>query len=269
MLTDYQETLTGSYDRFFHNGGLYVGDGADAGYANLGLFLPGTPDFATACDNMMARVVSKLSRREGPVLDVGCGLGGTSAYLARRFPPSRVHGINVSDFQIAQCRARMPEAHFEVMPAERMRFPDGTFDAVVSIEAALHFKGRRDFLSEAWRVLKPGGEIVVADMVFNEEPRAFPKVLAGQELYADLSAYDALWQGCGFADVQLEDITQATVPAFVSHFKSKALAELLGKQIDTATFNRLLAFVRDIETLPVLAYVIASARKPASARNQE
>jgi MPBQ/MSBQ methyltransferase len=263
MLTEYQETLTGSYDRFFRDGGLYVGDRADPGYANLGIFLPDTADFVTACDNMMALVVGKLSRREGPLLDVGCGLGGTSAYLSRHFPPSRVYGINVSDYQIAKCRVRVPDAHFEVMPAERMRFPDATFDAVVSVEAALHFKGRREFLSEAWRVLKPGGEIVVADMVFNDEPRAFRKVLAGQELYADLPAYGALWQECGFPDVLMEDITTASLRAFVSHFRSKALAELLRKQIDVATFNRLLAFVGDIEKLPVLAYVIASARKPA------
>lgn len=262
MLTEYQATLTGSYDRFFGNGGLYVGDRGDAGYANLGVFLAGTTDFATACDNMMAQVVGKLSRRTGPLLDVGCGLGGTSAYLARHFPPSAVYGINVSDYQIAQCRARVPEAHFEVMPAERMGFPDGTFDAVVSVEAAMHFKGRRDFLREAWRVLKPGGEIVVADMVFNDEPRAFRKVLAGQELYADLAAYGALWQECGFPDVQMEDITQASLRAFVAHFKSKALGELLGNKIDAPAFNRLLAFVTDIETLPVLAYVIVSARKP-------
>lgn len=262
MLTDYQATLTGSYDRFFRTRGLYVGDRGDTGYANLGIFLAGTTDFATACDNMMARVVGKLSRRTGPLLDVGCGLGGTSAYLARHFPPSAVYGINVSDYQIAQCRARVPEAHFEVMPAERMRFPDGTFDAVVSVEAAMHFKGRRDFLREAWRVLKPGGEIVVADMVFNDEPRAFRKVLAGQELYTDLAAYGALWQECGFPDVQMEDITQASLRAFVAHFKSKALGELLGNKIDAAAFNRLLAFVSDIDTLPVLAYVIASARKP-------
>jgi MPBQ/MSBQ methyltransferase len=264
MLTEYQAVLTDSYDRFFRDflDDLYVGDRANMGYANLGIFLPDTPDFATACDNMMERVVSKLSRHDGPLLDVGCGLGGTSSYLARHFPPSRVHGINVSDYQISECRARVPDAHFEVMSAEQMHFPDLTFDTVVSVEAALHFKGRREFLNEAWRVLKPGGEIVVADIVFNNEPRVFRKVLAGQEVYENLSDYTALWQGCGFKNVQIEDITRASLRAFVSHFKSKALAGLLGKQIDATSFNRLLTFVRDIETLPVLAYVIASASKP-------
>lgn len=262
MLTEYQETLTGSYDRFFRGGALYVGERADSGYANLGLFLPGTPDFATACDNMMAAVASKLTPRDEPILDVGCGLGGTTEYLSRAFSRSDLYGINVSDYQIEQCRKRLPTARFEVMPAERMGFPDAMFGAVVSVEAAMHFKGRREFLSESWRVLKPGGQIVVADMVFNGEPTGFRKVLAGQECYRDLAEYRGLWEECGFRDVIIDDITQPSWRAFTEHYKNTALHELLSKRIDTEEFNRLIQFVRKIEALPVLAYVIATARKP-------
>lgn len=263
MLTDYQTTLTGSYDRFFRDGRLYVGERADTGYANLGLFDADTSDFAEACDNMMAKVVSKLTRRNGPLLDVGCGLGGTSEYLAQHFAVDEVYGINVSEFQIEKCRERLPQAHFEVMPAERMRFPDAMFHAVVSVEAAMHFKGRREFLQESWRVMKPGGEIVVADMVFNGEPTAFRKVLAGQECYDEISAYRALWDSCGFADVTIEDITRASWRRFTEHFKSQLLREMLKKRIDKEGFNTLLGFVRKIEELPVLAYVIVSAKKSA------
>lgn len=262
MPTEYQQVLTGSYDRFFQNGVLYVGDEGESGYANMGLFRPGTTDFNQAGDNMMALLVSKFSRHCGPLLDVGCGLGGTTEYLARHFPVDGIHGINVSDYQIEQCRARLPGAQFQVMPAEDMRFPDAMFDALVSVEAALHFKGRREFLNEARRVLKPGGEIVVADMVFQGEPTAFRKVLAGQECYPDLATYRALWESCGFADIEIEDITDASWRAYVAHFKSKALAELLAQRIDAATFNRLLLFVRNIEELPVLSYVVVSARTP-------
>lgn len=262
MPTEYQQTLTKSYDRFFQKGVLYVGDRADSGYANMGLFLSETAEFTEACDNMMELVVGKLSRRCGPLLDVGCGLGGTTEFLAGHFPVDEVHGINVSDFQIEQCRARVPDAQFEVMPAEDMRFPDAMFDAVVSVEAALHFKGRREFLNEARRVLKPGGEIVVADMVFQGEPIEFPKVLAGQECYPDVATYRTLWEACGFEDIVIDDITDASWRAYVAHFKSKALAELLTQQIDAATFNRLINFVRKIEELPVLCYVVVSARTP-------
>ncbi len=261
MLTEYQETLTGSYDRFFRDGALYVGERADHGYANLGLFLPGTPDFTSACENMMAAVVSKISPGNAPVLDVGCGLGGTTQYLSRAFAGSDLYGINVSDYQIEQCRKRVPTARFEVMPAERMGFSDEMFGAVVSVEAAMHFKGRREFLEESLRVLKPGGQIVVADMVFNGEPTAFRKVLDGQECYSDLTAYRGLWEACGFRDVIIDDITQPSWRAFTEHYKNTALHELLSKRIDTDEFNRLIRFVRNIEALPVLAYVIATARK--------
>lgn len=262
MATEYQKTLTGSYDRFLRNDELYIGERSDSGYANLGLFLPGTSDFASACDNMMAMLTGKLSRRDGKLLDVGCGLGGTTAYLARHFRVTDLYGINVSDYQIEECRKRLPGAHFEVMPAEQMGFPDAMFDAIVSVEAALHFKGRHEFLCEAWRVLKPGGEIVVADMVFSGEPEAFRKVLSGQECYPDLAAYLALWERGGFSDVVIDDITQLSWRSFVNHFKSNALRELLERRIDPPEFTRLLGFVRDIEQLPVLAYVVASARKP-------
>lgn len=262
MPTEYQQMLTGSYDRFFREGILYVGERADSGYANMGLFLAETTDFSEACDNMMAMIVGKFRRHQGPLLDVGCGLGGTTEYLARHFPVDGVHGINVSDYQIEQCRARLPRAHFQVMAAEQLHFPDATFDAVVSVEAALHFKGRREFLNEARRVLKPGGEIVVADMVFEGEPKTFRKVLAGQECYPDLATYRTLWDSCGFEDIVIEDITEASWRAYVAHFKSKALGELLEQRIDTATFNRLLGFVRNIEELPVLSYVVVHARGP-------
>lgn len=262
MPTQYQQTLTVSYDRFFRDGSLYVGERADSGYANLGLFLSGTADFAEACDNLMALLVGKFSRRKGPLLDVGCGLGGTTEYLARHFPVEHVHGINVSEYQIEQCRVRLPGADFHVMPAEKMRFPDAMFDAIASVEAALHFKGRREFLHESLRVLKRGGEIVIADMVFRDEPKTFAKVLAGQECYPNLDSYRALWESCGFEDVVIDDITDASWRAFVAYYKSKALSELLEKRIDAAMFNRFLGFVRKIEELPVLCYVVVSARAP-------
>ena len=261
MLTDYQEDLNEFYDRFFEEKALYLGEGVNSGYANLGLFLEDTSDFGAACDNMMALVVGKLKHHDGPLLDVGCGLGGTTAYLHRRFPERDIYGINVSAYQIDRCRERAPKANFEVMPAEQMRFPDAMFNSVVSIEAALHFRGRAEFLREAQRVIKPGGEIVVADLIFREEPTSFRKVLAGQECYSDLASYRKVWLAAGFDDVAIEDITQASWRAFTEHYKKAALRELLKKRISAAEFKHNLGFVTHIEELPILAYVVATAQK--------
>lgn len=261
MLTRYQTTLSEFYDRFFEEDALYLGESVNSGYANLGLFHANTSDFKTACDNLIALAVSKLGNCSGPLLDVGCGLGGTAEYLRKSFPNRSIYGINVSEYQIGKCRERAPDAHFEVMPAEQMRFPDAMFDSIVSIEAALHFRGRQEFLREARRVLKPNGEIVVADLIFKGEPTAFRKVLAGQECYSDFADYEKLWKNAGFDDVALEDITQASWRSFTEHYKKVTLRELLEKRISVSEFNRILGFVRDIEELPILAYVVATAQK--------
>jgi MPBQ/MSBQ methyltransferase len=263
MPSDYQVGLTETYDRFFRRGGLDVAARADFGYANLGLFLPGTTTVPEACDNMMQLVVSQLSQREGLVLDVGCGLGGTTEFLSRYFGPRGVYGINLSEYQLEQCRRRVPEGHFAVMPAEQMTFPDAMFSAVVSVEAALHFKGRQEFLREAYRVLRPGGEIVVADMLFHSEPTAFRTILSGQECYHQVDDYRVLWERCGFLDVHIEDITARSWRAFTGHAKNHAFGELMAGRIDASAFRQLLRLSREIEALPVLAYVVAHGRKPA------
>ncbi len=81
-----------------------------------------------------------------------------------------------------------------------------------------------------------------------------------------LAAYGALWQECGFPDVQMEDITQPSLHAFVAHFKSEALGELLGKKIDAAAVQSPPGLRERYRDPAVLAYVIVSARKPNDAR---
>jgi SAM-dependent methyltransferase len=262
MSSEFQEGLVHFYDRFFNSRGVYLDGRVGADFANLGFFLPGTPDHTDACENLMEHLLGLIRSRKGLILDVGCGLGGSTRHLTRYYPPEHVHGINISEYQLDECRRRVPGSHFHLMSAERLAFPDGMFDAVISVEAAPHFKGRREFLEEARRVLKPSGELVVADLLFNSEPRAFRKVLKGQELYQNLDEYRALWEANGFGDVSCEDVTRPCWRGFVEHIKGRVLRDLIARAIDAATFRRLVRFVKDVEGLPVSAYVFARGVKP-------
>jgi len=107
--------------------------------------------------------------RTAKVLDVGCGFGGTSRYLAKKLgPESSVTGITLSPKQVARGTELAQEqgvanhTKFMVMDALKMDFPDNSFDIVWACESGEHMPDKKQYISEMFRVLKPGGKFVMA-----------------------------------------------------------------------------------------------------------
>lgn len=99
------------------------------------------------------------------VLDVGCGIGGSSRILAKDYGFA-VTGVTISPQQVQRAQELTPEgvnAQFLVDDAMALSFADGSFDVVWSIEAGPHMPDKAIFAKELLRVLKPGGILVVAD----------------------------------------------------------------------------------------------------------
>ena len=99
------------------------------------------------------------------VLDVGCGIGGSSRILARDYGFA-VTGITISPQQVKRAQALTPpqvNAQFRVDDALNLSFPDASFDVVWSIEAGPHMPDKARYAQEMLRVLKPGGILVEAD----------------------------------------------------------------------------------------------------------
>lgn len=99
------------------------------------------------------------------VLDVGCGIGGSSRILARDYG-FRVTGITISPEQVKRAQELTPpeiSAQFQQDDAMNLSFPDASFDVVWCIEAGPHMPDKAVFAKELLRVLKPGGILVVAD----------------------------------------------------------------------------------------------------------
>jgi MPBQ/MSBQ methyltransferase len=99
------------------------------------------------------------------VLDVGCGIGGSSRILAQDYGFA-VTGVTISPQQVARARQLTPpgvSAQFQVDDAMNLSFPEASFDVVWSVEAGPHMPDKAVFAKELLRVLKPGGVLVVAD----------------------------------------------------------------------------------------------------------
>lgn len=118
----------------------------------------------------LAEQICRLARlRDGDrVLDVGTGSGLGASAAARHVAPSgSVIGIDLSEGMVTVARTRgrpqgIAKLEFQVMDAENLQFSNGTFDAVLSLCAVLHFPHITTALGEMYRVLKPGGRLVVS-----------------------------------------------------------------------------------------------------------
>jgi MPBQ/MSBQ methyltransferase len=114
--------------------------------------------------------ISPQTHATAKVLDVGCGFGGTSRYLAKQLgTKSHVTGITLSPKQVqrgtelAMEQGVAKQTTFVVMDALNMTtFPDNTFDIVWACESGEHMPDKKRYINEMMRVLKPGGTFVMA-----------------------------------------------------------------------------------------------------------
>ena len=99
------------------------------------------------------------------ILDVGCGIGGSSRILAKYYG-FNVTGITISPGQVKRARELTPSGlncNFQVMDALDLKFEDGSFDAIWSVEAGAHMNDKSKFADEMLRTLRPGGYLALAD----------------------------------------------------------------------------------------------------------
>ncbi len=127
---------------------------------------PGGRDPAAALDESVLDIASLADGQT--IVDVGCGLGATLARIDQTRHDLRLVGVNIDSRQLDACRSVVP-VHTNLTTwvradAVALPIPDAVIDRVLCIEAAPHFASRRRFLSEAARVLVPGGRLVGTDM---------------------------------------------------------------------------------------------------------
>lgn len=164
------------------------------------------------------------------VLDVGCGIGGSSRMLAREYGFA-VTGVTISPQQVRRAQElTAPEvnARFQVDDALALSFPDDSFDVVWSVEAGPHMPDKAQFARELMRVLKPGGILVVADWNQRDDRQiplnVWEKPVMRQLLdqwshpaFASIEGFSELLEATGLVEgnVTTADWTAETLPSWL------------------------------------------------------
>ncbi len=176
-------------------------------------------------ENEVLANIARISASDR-VLDAGCGFGGSAIYLAQKIG-CEVVGINLGESQLQRAKqyaaqkklARPPE--FLVMDYMHTTFPDASFDVVWGIESICYAKDKSQFIREAWRLLKPGGRLIVADgfHVRNEytpeEKRLLAKAVNGWAVDSmeSIPNFARYLQETGFRNISQKDATPLVLPS--------------------------------------------------------
>ena len=126
--------------------------------------------------------------RGSRVLDVGCGIGGSSRILANYYG-FNVTGITISPAQVKRATELTPDdckCNFKVMDALDLKFEEGEFDGVWSVEAGAHMNNKTKFADQMLRSIRPGGYLALADWnsrdLKNQPPSMLEKIILKQLL---------------------------------------------------------------------------------------
>lgn len=151
------------------------------------------------------------------ILEIGCGNGVQAMYINATYNPAKITGIDLNEANIGIAngekeKANLNNVEFLVDDAQNLtRIPSESVDVLLNIESAFHYPDKPAFISEVHRVLKPGGQYLVADILSTRKKREGFMKLWGKPMghnFWTRNRYENEFEKSELVVSHREDITQ-------------------------------------------------------------
>ncbi|WP_462321048.1 SAM-dependent methyltransferase [Halochromatium sp.] len=250
-------------------------------YLNLG-YWQDAEDLDGASDALVDRLADAVRLAPGDeLLDVGYGFADQDMRWAERYRPTRIIGLNLTRSQVEVARQRVAarglseQIDLRQGSATAMDLADESVDKVTALESAFHFRSREQFLREAFRVLRPGGRIAIADILprpaqgnaWQRFKRKASWALVARKFAIPrdnaypIPTYHAKLKLRGYEQIRVESIREQVYAPL--HLWLRSHHSALQRLHPAARFAVKLALRRSPETVYAgLDYVLATAVKP-------
>lgn len=279
----HNQRIADYFDKNYHAMRLFWTNGQSLAL-HFGYWEEGTRTDAEAQLNTNRQLAIRAGVKPGQkILDAGCGIGGSAIWLAENYAVE-VFGITISGDQVRRATENAAKrgvshlAKFAQQDFTKIDAPDASFDVLWALETASCALDKGELFAEWFRVLKPGGTLVMSDGMRRKRPYAdedealLKRFLAGWAI-PDLVTPDELVtavNGAGFADVVFEDVSERAEPSMqrlyeisrkllpMSRFLNAiGLLSAFNLQSAQGSYDQYIAYKRGL-----CGYAFYSARKP-------
>jgi cyclopropane fatty-acyl-phospholipid synthase-like methyltransferase len=195
-----------------------------------------TRNFAEALENTNRKLLEISEAGYGArVLDAGCGVGGSSFFLAKEIEAT-VTGLTLSEKQLDFARMKnhqlglQSQVDFKLQDYTKTEFNSETFDLIWAIESLTSAPDKSKFAKEAYRILKPGGRLIIADYFRSVPERPDPKawMIKWQNCWSlseilREAPYKSIFEQHKFKVLKSLDVTPAITPSAVHMYRAYVL----------------------------------------------